>query len=238
MNSKQSAWRLSLRETPPNEMEKYSLYSEYTTNQKRGFVEIIKLVDKCITKLQEEGELTEYVKINARIKSAESALKNDDIDNKTLDDVFGIQILAGNKEALRKILEALQQVLSVTKEHRHNKKNGYEALHKTMDLKRRMWEELGNTGIPYEELPVVEFQSKTFAVKENSVSGPANDWEYKGETKEDIQEMYDRNEFNEHNLPIMYTEENHRIRILSKEETVKALYPFLKLKNKEERNER
>ena len=58
MNSKQSAWRLSLRETPPNEMEKYSLYSDYTTNQKRGFVEIIKLVDKCITELQEEGELT------------------------------------------------------------------------------------------------------------------------------------------------------------------------------------
>lgn len=235
MNSKQSAWRLSLRETPPNEMEKYSLYSDYTTNQKRGFIEIIKLIDRCVLEMQNDGELTEYIKINARIKSAESALKNDDTDNKALDDVFGIEILAGNKEALKKIIDKLEQYLDVIKERKHNKDNGYEAVHRTLNLKRDMWEKLGTRSIPYTEIPIVEFQFKTFEVKENSVSGPANHWEYKGETKEEIQQKYDRKEFNEHNLPIMYTVENHRIRILSKQETLRELYPFLKLRDKGER---
>lgn len=231
MNNTDTSWRATLKETPPNEMEKYSLYSDFTTIQKRGFVEIIRLVDKCIEHMQNNGELTGYVKINARIKSASSALKNDDEMNKTLDDVFGIEIIAGTREALKKIIETLYKYMNVSKERVHNKKNGYSAIHKTMDIKKEIWEKINRFGISYDEFPMIEFQFKTFDVKEKSISGPATHWQYKGETKEEIQKMYDNNEFNEYNLPIMYTVENHKIRILNKQETIKELYPFVKVRN-------
>lgn len=235
MNGENNVWRNSLKipnqESQPNEMEKYSLYSDYTTEQKRGFIEVLKLVDKCIRILQEEGELTEYIAINARIKSAESALRNDDKSNKPLNDVFGIEIVAGNERALEKIMNRLDEIMNVTRYKKHDKDNGYKATHKIMELKREFFEKLEQDNLIYDHVPMVEFQFKTFAVKENATSGNANHWKYKAENKEEIQAKYDRNEFNEHNLPIMYTIEGHRIRILNKQETIKAVYPFIKLKN-------
>lgn len=238
MENKENPWRVEIKETPPNEMEKYSLYSDYVTTQKRGFVEVIRIVDDLISELQDNGELTGYVKINARIKSTESALRNDDKEDKTLDDVFGIEILAGNEKALRKIVNKLEECMRVRKEKIHDKDNGYKAMHRIMDLTREIYERISKGRVPYTQVPLVEFQFKTFEVKENATSGPANHWEYKGETKEQMQEMYDRNEFNEHNLPIMYTVENHRIRILDKQETIRELYPFLKLRKRERGVER
>lgn len=229
MENKQNPWRVEIKETPPNEMERYSLYSDYIANQKRGFIEIIRIVDRLITELQDNGELTGYVKINARIKSTESALKNDDIEDKALNDAFGMEIIAGTESALKKIMDKLEQCIRVRKENPISKDNGYVAMHKMIDLEKETYARLATGNVSYEEIPLVEIQFKTFEVKENATSGPANHWEYKGETREQIQAMYDRNGFNEHNLPIMYTVENHKIRILSKQETIRELYPFLKL---------
>lgn len=229
MQNKQNPWRVEIKETPPNEMERYLLYSDYITNQKRGFIETIKIVDKLITDLQDNGELTEYVKINARIKSTESALKNDDIKNKALNDAFGMEIIAGTESALKRIMDKLEEYMRVRKENPINKDNGYVAMHKIMDLEKEAYTKLATGNVPYNEVPLIEIQFKTFEVKENATSGPANHWEYKGETREQIQAMYDRNGFNEHNLPIMYAVENHKIRILSKQETIRKLYPFLRL---------
>lgn len=229
MQNKQNPWRVEIKETPPNEMERYLLYSDYITNQKRGFIETIKIVDKLITDLQDNGELTEYVKINARIKSTESALKNDDKKNKALNDAFGMEIIAGTESALKRIMDKLEEYMRVRKENPINKDNGYVAMHKIMDLEKEAYTKLATGNVPYNEVPLIEIQFKTFEVKENATSGPANHWEYKGETREQIQAMYDRNGFNEHNLPIMYAVENHKIRILSKQETIRKLYPFLRL---------
>lgn len=237
MDSKQNPWRVEIKETPPNEMEKYSLYSDYTTNQKQGFLEIIKLVDRCISELQDDGELTGYVKINARIKSAESALRNDDIEDKALDDAFGMEILAGNENALKKIATKLEEYMNVRREKKHDKENGYKATHRMLDLKKTMFERLHLNGVSFQNIPMIEVQFKTFEVKENATSGPANHMEYKGKTKEEMQAIYDNNGFTEHNLPIMYTIENHRIRILNKQETIRDLYPFIKLKSREKEGE-
>ncbi len=214
----------SIKVSEPNKMERYSLYSDYTTMQKQGFIYMIQLIDKYITQLQEEGELTNNVKINARIKSAESALRNDEM--KALDDVFGIEILAGNENALKKIIKKLDENFMCTKEKKHDKTNGYKAVHKSMTL-----QEANGTNIP-----LVEIQFKTFAVKENSTSGNATHIEYKNQSKEDIQKMFEDGEFNEHNLPIMYkVDENHKIRILDMNETIKELYPFINMSSIKEK---
>ena len=236
-DNKNNPWRINIKEDSPNEMEKYSLYSDYTTEQKKGFIELIKLIDRCITKLQQEGELTDYVKINARIKSAESALTNDERDSKVLDDVFGVEVLAGNEKALRKILERLEIYMIAKRENIHDKENGYRAIHKVMNLRERAFLDLNFKSLSYENIPMIEVQFKTFEVKENATSGPANHLHYKGQTKEKIQEIFERNGFNEYNLPIMYTVENHKIRILSKQETIRDLYPFLRFKDGKEKGE-
>ena len=229
--SKVKEWKEGIKVTSPNEMEKYSLYSDYISGQRKGFTEIIRIIDDAITELQDDGELTGYVKINARIKSTESALNNDDKDNKTLNDVFGIEVLAGNEVALKKIMKKIEEYMNIRKEHLHDKDNGYKAMHKMGDIKKEVFEKLGQGSTTHEHTPLVELQFKTFEVKENAISGPANHWEYKGQSKEEIQEIYNRNGFNEHNLPIMYTVENHKIRILSKQETIRELYPFLKFRS-------
>ena len=135
MENKTNPWRVSLKETPPNEMEKYSLYNEYISMQKQGFLEVISLVSEMIEQLKLDGEITENVKINARIKSAESALRNDDIEGKTLDDVFGVEIVAGNEKSLEKIMQLIEQYMSVTKNNLVDKSNGYHAVHKIMEVK-------------------------------------------------------------------------------------------------------
>lgn len=237
-DSRSNPWQVTIKESKPNEMEKYSLYSDYTTDQKKGFVELIKLIDECITMLQQEGELSDYVKINARIKSAESALANDTRESKVLDDVFGVEILAGNENALRKILNKLEMYMTSKRENIHDKPNGYKAIHRVMNLKEKTFLNMkSKSSISYDNIPMIEVQFKTFEVKENAVSGSANHLHYKGQTKEEIQRIFDNNGFNEHNLPIMFTIENHKIRILSKQETIRDLYPFLKFKNDKEKGE-
>ncbi len=234
MDKKNNPWRVELTETPPNEMEKYSLYSDYTTEQKAGFIALIRMIYECIQELQEYGEITENVKIMARIKSAESAIKNDDKEDKALDDVFGMEIVAGNDTALNKIMKKIEAYMNILREKKHNKENGYKATHRVMEIKKECKDRLKlGEGIELEQIPMIEIQFKTFEVKENCISGPARHSEYKDESPEKIQRMYDNNELTEHNLPIMYTIDNTgTIRILNKIATIREVYPFVRLHSK------
>lgn len=217
--------------------EKFMLYNEYIESQKKGFIAVMNFINDKLNDLIAKGKISELIQMRARIKSIESAMKNDS--GKALDDVFGIEIITATENEITTILQNLAPYMLKTKCKNHNKPNGYKAKHKYWTFKRDKMHHLTDSNIDYEgNIPMIEFQLKTSEVyvKCNN-GGTADHTTYKGETKEEIQQKYDNGKFNVFNTPTMWVSENDvnstkKMKLLSSEETLKKLYPFLNTKSK------
>lgn len=211
---------------------KLMAYYEYVVDQKKGFTSIMDFIVARIQDLIDQGRVSDFAEIRARIKSPESSLKNDK--TKALDDIFGIEIITATEAEYDTIIRNLTPYMNKTKCKKHNKDNGYVAKHKYWTFKKdKMGHLEGN--LDYESnIPMIEFQFKTSEVQISCNTGPANHEDYKGEKREDIQRKFDEGKFNVFNTPLMWVSERKdqklAMRLLSEEETLKKVYPFLNTK--------
>lgn len=217
-----------------NEKMRLLLYNEYIVNQRKGFVAVMDFINDRIQDLIDQGKISDFIEIRARIKSAESALKNDD--TKALDDIFGMEIITATEEEYDKIIKNLTPYMIKTKSKNHNKPNGYKAKHRYWTFKKEKMQHLEEP-LNYEnDIPMIEIQFKTAEVQISCNIGSANHEDYKGQKREDIQEKYDKGEFNVFNTPFMWVSEKEnqkiKMRLLTEEETLKKIYPFLNIKSK------
>lgn len=213
-----------------NDNLKLMLYNEFVEEQRKGFIAVMNFVNDKINNLIDEGRVSEFVQIRARIKAIASALRNDP--SKALDDVFGMEIITATEEEYDTIIRHLIPYMYKTKSKNHDKPNGYKAKHKYWTLKKEKMEYL-NGEFNYERnIPMIEFQFKTSEVQVKANIGSANHEDYKGEKKEDIQKKYDEGGFGIFNTPYMWVSNDRKMVLLSKEETLKKIYPFLNTKSK------
>lgn len=216
-----------------SDTKKYMLYNEYIEGQKNGFIAVMNFVNNKLNELIARGRISDLIQIRARIKSAESALKNDS--GKALDDTFGMEIITATEDEITAILQALTPYMLKTKCKNHDKPNGYKAKHKYWTFKKDKMDYLEDDIDHEENIPMIEFQLKTSEVyvKCNN-GGSADHTTYKGQTIQEIQEKFDRGNFNVFNTPTMWASENdgngiNKMRLLSSEEALKKIYPFLNI---------
>lgn len=230
LSEKEKAEFESKTETVINDNLKLMIYNEYVEEQRKGFIAIMNFVNNKINDLIDEGKVSDFAQIRARIKSVASSLTNDS--NKALDDIFGIEIITATEEEYDTIIRHLIPYMNKTKSKNHDKPNGYKAKHKYWTFKEEKLEYLDGEFEYERNIPMIEFQFKTSKVKSDCDFGPANHEDYKGEKKEDIQKKYDGGGFGIFNTPFMWVSENRKMRLLSKEETLKKIYPFLNIQKK------
>ena len=214
--------------------KEFKLYSEYVEDQKELFMLNLQTIIDDIKKLQNNGEISEYIEVNARIKSFESAYQN--VSKKALDDIFGVEILAATEIEIEKIFDSLQEKYIMSKYREHNKKNGYKAKHFTGAINNNTMDSLGIEKSKKENCPVIEIQGKTIGVAIDVLIGKALHSDYKRINRLETQNKYNRDKFTAGDLPEMWswksTEKEYRK--LKKEEVLHKLYPFLSKVKKEE----
>ncbi len=222
------SWELSVEEL--SETRKFDLYNSYVYSQRAGFEWLINFVNDLTNKLKEDGKISDLFEIRARIKAPKSAIHNDP--NKALDDVFGMEIITATETELKVVMRAVARYMKKVRERNHNKDNGYKAWHRLLDFREEKLADL-KINSEYLQLPLVEIQFKTMEVAVKSSGGSADHTAYKGESREEIQKKYDNGEFSVFtNIPTMWVSRNGEINMLSPDETLKKMYPFLKLKDK------
>ena len=222
------SWELSTEQV--SETRKFDLYNNYVYSQREGFEKIMNFINDLTNHLKEEGKISDLFEIRARIKAPKSAIHNDP--NKALNDVFGMEIITATETELKVVMEAISEYMKKVKEKDHDKSNGYKAFHRLLDFKTDKLEVLGDN-IEHLQFPLVEIQFKTMEVAVKCSGGTADHMLYKGETKEEVQAKYDNGEYSIFtNIPTMWISRNGELRMLSPDETLKKMYPFLKLKDK------
>lgn len=107
--------------------EKKKIYLKYLKSQTKYFRYYLQYINEILGTLKISGLISEHTKMCARIKSFDSANKNDS--KKALDDIFGIEINFATEEEEVFVVELLKRTLCITKEKIHNKSNGYVAHH-------------------------------------------------------------------------------------------------------------
>ena len=220
-----------LVEEEKEEKEK-TAYNQYVESQEELFMLNFKGIINKVRELQSQGKLSEFIQINARIKSFESSYTN--TSKKALDDIFGITILAANKQEVNDINDILNKYYNVPKTKKHNKDNGYRAVHCVGAMNEKTMEKLQIEN--RENCPVIEFQLKTIAVavEEGKIGSDCEHSNYKGINKEAIQKKYDENKFSEKDLPRMFSWNSNEkgYKELTKEQILRKLYPWLRMECK------
>lgn len=225
-----------IEETKRNEMQDLYEYNKYVMQQQKQFEKIMFFINDLINELKDYGEISEYTEVRARIKAPKSALNNDSI--KTLDDTFGMEVITVTEHETEIVMKKIQKLMSVQKAKDHDKSNGYKAKHRIMTFRK---EELGRLGMEeemYDVVPMIEFQFKTFETLMRCLKGAAEHTIYKGEQKDKVQEKYDNNKFDVFEVPTMWVSKNGEMRMLTLEETLKKMYPFLRTKRLEDKFEK
>lgn len=85
-------------------------------------------------------------------------------------------------------------------------------------------------------VPMIEFQFKTIETWIISQTGEAEHSTYKGQDKEEIQKQYDTKTYDVFDIPIMWISKNGEMKLLTPEEAFKKMHPFLKSREREDRN--
>lgn len=217
-----------------NYYEVLEAYIQYIMEQKKGFIAFINFIGNLVNELYRQGKISEWFEIRARIKSLDSAIHNDTEENgKALDDVFGMEIIAGNQEELKEIKKKLEQYTKTVKEKNHNKQNGYKAHHISIDLNDDV---RGQTklfyGIERNNIPLLEVQLKTVEDALKCLEGgTADHTTYKKTNKQEIQRKFNKGELTfKNNVPLMWVgnaKTEGKMKQLSLRDTIKKMYPFL-----------
>lgn len=229
--------KFKLDEAQKMKIEQFYAYYNYVSDQRESFIVIMLKINKIINELKNQGEISDYVELRARIKSPKSAFKNDK--NKALDDIFGMEVLAATEDELEVIKNKIEEYMVANKEecNKWDKPNGYKAEHRMLTLKKDKTALLGLENEEYENIPEIEFQFKTLEVAINAATGKASHSTYKQVDKEEIQRKYDNHQFSPYDIPAMWVSENGRMRALKMEEILRKMYPFLVMKKDKEKGE-
>jgi len=217
--------------------EKYDYYEDYISTQKKPFLDFMNYLNNWINQQKAEGLISDYVELRARIKAPSSALKNDS--DKALDDAFGMELICATDQEIKYLLNELSNFMyNSTKSKSYNKKNGYKAEHRYLTLKQECYNLLypnmdnDSQDLLSSQVPLIEFQLKTIEIDIIANLGSADHTAYKGSSRDDIQELYNKGELKVgQNLPRMWCSENGTMKLLSDERTAKKLYPFLNITN-------
>ena len=214
--------------------KEFELYSKYIESQKKLFMLNVQIIIENIKRLQNNGKISEYAEVNARIKSFQSSYKN--TSKKALDDIFGIEILTATEMETDKILDNLKKIYAMSKYREHDKENGYKAKHFSGAINNKIMDSLKINESEKENCPVVEIQAKTIQVAINGLVGEALHSDYKKVNKEEIQDKYNKDKIDERDLPEMWSWKSveDKCKKLDKEEVLHKLYPFLSKVEKEE----
>lgn len=229
------------------EREARRSYEKFVMGQEEPFINFLNYLNQYMNQLKDKGVISPFLQFRARIKSPISAIKNDG--RKSLDDIFGIEIICATDEEIEEAKKALEEIATKPdfqgKEEKTIKKdNGYEAIHcfyvlndETIQQINQKAKEKNQQEYPKELFPAMEVQYKTIKVFYEANYGTARHDQYKGVNEEEIQKLYDMGQLVlGERLPYMWIsdENSDKVRELSTNEVLKKMYPFLKLKTKEE----
>lgn len=234
----------------PSDAENFELYNDFVNQQRNAFKAIMIYFNKILNNLKKEGKISDFTEFRARIKGPASALKNDEINNvklrtndneldsKSLDDVFGMEFIGATEKEVDFILATISKKTIVARKKDHNKKNGYKAKHRVLSLDKETMEEISKEfNIDSNDFPLFEAQFKTIAVAIEANTGTAKHIDYKDIIPKEIQKKYDRNEYIVgYNVPQMWLSRNGEMILLSSDETLKKIYPFLNITKKKNQN--
>ena len=226
------SWELS--ETSKKMIKDTMIYKEYINQQKKYFIQIMHYVDRIINEMVDNGEISLYGEIRARIKSVNSALKNDEF--KAVDDAFGIEIITATEFEYTKIIESLKEIMTVQKDKEHNKDNGYKARHMTMTLNKENLFALDIPEANYEYVPMIEYQFKTFQTLLEIEYGRAGHGKYKNEDEEEMQRKYDNNMYSNEEIAETWVSIGGKMVKLSKEEAFLRNHPYVKRNREKEKS--
>lgn len=215
-------------------------YEQYILVQEQPFILCLNYINQYVNSLREQGAISSFLEFRARIKATSSALQNDG--RKALDDIFGLEFIGATDEELAIIKEKLEEIFEVVREKQMDKENGYKAVHCCYCLKDSFSRILNNIsqqkgGCQYkkEYFPAIEVQYKTIGVFYEANFGTASHEKYKKAKISQIQEMYNNNQLKHGiHVPYMWISNANQPDVdeLSLEETIKKMYPSLKLKEK------
>ena len=224
-----------------NDAQRLNEYQNFISCQKNGFLALMNYINTSLTTYKKQGDISSFVEFRARIKAADSAIANDS--NKTLDDVFGMELICATEDEINFLVEKLTDFMIVSRSKEHDKDNGYKAQHYYLYLDPAKHNLLQNpnsiiANIEEELIPMVEFQLKTIEVAIKASNGSAAHSDYKNTDKEQIQQSFDNYDLRVgFNLPLMWISssdiDNSEMKLLSADETAKVLYPFIDMTNRE-----
>lgn len=217
----------NLRKKYENRLRKY----------KNGYEAIAKIIGYTILKMKQRGQITGEAKITGRLKSFKSVEEN--YKNKSIDDCFGIRVIAENDSDLQKIKAELEKIFIVEKTKDHRKKQGtkYNGIHEIVQMNPAYIERMRGIGI--EECPKIEIQYWNEDLEKKCINGELAYSKYKNRDIEQILETYRKRPYQLYsNLPTYYEIRGNKIRMLSAEETLRRVYPeiedFMKKNNNRE----
>ena len=236
----------NFRSTPLSEREARRTYERFVIDQEEQFILFINYLNQYINHLRDLGKITPHLAFYARVKATNSAYQNH-IDSKTLDDVFGIEILATSEEEYKTLMEEIESspeaihLLKVHHTKNHDKENGYKAEHHACSIEPQLVDTLnnllgrkGNSKISDQLFPLIEFQYKTFEVYYQGNFGTASHEQYKNTEIQQIQALYDADllTVGEY-IPTMWVSDPYsdNVRELNSRDVLKKMYPSLKLKD-------
>lgn len=110
-----------------NDRQKEKIYEGFIEDQEKQFRLYIDYINEILIILKDYRIVSDYTKMNARVKSVDSAIENDG--EKALDDVFGIEVDFGTPGERDFVEELIKSTMKIAKQKIHRKDNGYEAYH-------------------------------------------------------------------------------------------------------------
>lgn len=229
-------------EEEPTEREIRRKYERFVLDREEQFIKFINYLNRYINQLRKEGIISHGLVYRARIKAANSALKN--YGKKAVDDIFGIEFICETEEEILELQKQINLILLIHKEKKHKKENGYEATHCSYSMSENLIDELNNIFESQgqerkerESFPRIEVQYKTAQVDFNANFGLASHEKYKKVEVARLQQLFDSNclTLGEY-IPYMWVSNPYgdNMRELTKEEVLRKMYPSLKLQKKNE----
>lgn len=218
-----------------NDADCLELYDDYVSQQKEPFKAIMYYFNDMLTKLKQEGKISDFTEFRARIKAPKSALYNDT--RKVLDDVFAMEFIGATEKEVDFLLSTISKTAIITRKKDHNKDNGYKAKHRVITINEETGKEIAEKFDIQDTtfFPVIECQFKTIAVAIEANTGTAAHINYKNIDPKAIQRKYDKDEFRlGFDIPQMWVSKGNEMVKLSSDETLKKLYPFLNISKKKE----
>lgn len=219
-----------------DKIEREKVYTDFINSQEQGFIRFIEYINYVVDTLKKKALISPFIEIRARIKDVNSAIKNH-IEDRLLDDVFGIEIICANENEKNIIKEELEKCLKSTRTKKHNKPNGYKAEHESYSVKNDIYDtNINKWNLTDLNVPAVECQFKTIEVELNP---EASHHDYKKADKYEIQQLLNKKilEIGKE-IPRMWVSRENGIYELGYKEIIQRIYPFIditKIKENEER---